>query len=314
MKTAFLFPGQGSQSIGMLKELATEHALVSEVFSEASDALGFDLWKLCQHGPEEQLNQTEFTQPAVLAADIAVWRVWQALGGQSPDYMAGHSLGEYAALIAAGSIDFADGIKLVSTRGQLMQSATPTGVGAMAAILGLEDSAVELACSQAASVGVVSAANYNSPGQVVIAGEKQAVELACKYCSDAGARRAMLLAVSVPSHCALMQTAAEQFSESLSAVTISPATTTVLHNVNASTAANAELIQKYLLKQLYSPVRWTQTIKSMLKHEVTTFAECGPGRVLSGLNKRIDRSVSITALSSLEQMQNTIKDWSINNE
>lgn len=314
MKTAFLFPGQGSQSIGMLADLAAEYPQVAEVFNEASEALGFGLWDLCQQGPQEQLNQTEFTQPAVLAADIAVWRVWQSLGGGTPDYMAGHSLGEYAALVAAGSISLAEGIKLVSLRGQLMQSATPAGKGAMAAILGIEDSAVEAACDEASSSGIVSAANYNSPGQVVIAGDKAAVERACSLCSDAGARRAMLLAVSVPSHCALMQPAADKFAPALDALQIQPAASSILHNIDASVATGPESIRQHLLEQLYQPVRWTQSIQIMLDLGVEAFAECGPGKVLSGLNKRIARRVKITPLQSPGLLQDTILEWSTNNE
>lgn len=310
MKSAFLFPGQGSQSIGMLADLAADYSQVLDVFDEASETLGFDLWNLCQQGPQEQLNQTEFTQPAVLAADIAVWRVWQSLGGGTPDYMAGHSLGEYAALVAAGSINLADGIKLVSLRGQLMQSTTPEGSAAMAAILGIEDAAVEMACDEASSAGIVSAANYNSPGQVVIAGEKVAVELACSLCSSAGARRAILLAVSVPSHCALMRPAAEQLAPALEALQIQPAANAVLHNIDASVATDPESIRRHLLEQLYQPVRWAQSIETMLELGVETFAECGPGKVLSGLNKRIARRIKVTPLQSPRLLQDTILEWS----
>lgn len=314
MKTAFLFPGQGSQTIGMLNELATEYHQVGEVFAEASEAIGIDLWALCQTGPEEQLNKTEYTQPAMLAADIAVWQVWRSLNGEMPDFMAGHSLGEYAALVAAGSISLSDGIDLVNRRGQLMQTATPAGVGAMAAILGLEDELVEGACEQASKHGVVSAANYNSPGQVVIAGEKEAVETACQLCSDAGARRAMLLAVSVPSHCALMQPAADQFAASLDALNISATVTSVLHNVDASVATGAEAIRQHLLAQLSLPVRWSDCIQRMLKQDVQIFAECGPGKVLSGLNKRIARRIPITPLQTPGQLQATVEQWSAENE
>ncbi|MCF6225023.1 MAG: ACP S-malonyltransferase [Xanthomonadales bacterium] len=314
MKTAFLFPGQGSQSIGMLSELAAAHPQVVKVFAEASEAIGIDLWALCQTGPQKQLNKTEYTQPAMLAADIAVWQVWQSLNGGLPDFMAGHSLGEYAALVAAGSISLSDGIRLVNRRGQLMQAASPAGVGAMAAIIGLDDKLVEAACEQASSVGIVSAANYNSPGQVVIAGEKAAVEAACQLCSDAGARRAMLLAVSVPSHCALMQPAAEQFAASLEALNISATTTAVLHNVDASVAAGAEAIAEHLLAQLSLPVRWSESIQSMLDQGVQAFAECGPGKVLSGLNKRIARRVPITPLQTPDLLQATVQQWSTENE
>jgi len=310
MKTAFLFPGQGSQSIAMLADLAAQYPLVSEVFAEASDSLGMDLWDLAQHGPEEKLNQTEYTQPVLLAADLAVWRLWQSLDGRVPDFMAGHSLGEYSALVAAGSLSLADGIKLVAIRGQLMQAATPPGTGAMAAIIGLDDTAVETACAQAASVGIVSAANYNSPGQVVIAGERAAVEKACEYCSELGARRAIILAVSVPSHCALMQPAAKLLAKSFDELKLQASQIPVLHNTNTSISDNVESIKKHLLEQLYLPVRWHSSISWLLANEVAAFAECGPGKVLSGLNRRIARRIPITALENPAIFEKTLLQWS----
>ncbi len=310
MKTAFLFPGQGSQSIGMLADLAEQFTLVKDVFAESSDCLGLDLWGLAQQGPEEKLNQTEFTQPALLAADMAVWRVWQSINGRPPDYLAGHSLGEYSALVAAGCLSLADGIKLVAKRGQLMQAATPAGTGAMAAIIGLDDAQVEAACTQATSAGIVSPANYNSPGQVVIAGEKAAVEKACEYCSELGARRAIMLAVSVPSHCALMQPAAEQLALSFPDLNLKSAQIPVVHNTDATLSAGSDSIQEHLLEQLYLPVRWHSSVQWMLDNEVAAFAECGPGKVLSGLNRRIARRVPIAALENPETMQTTAAQWS----
>lgn len=310
MKTAFLFPGQGSQSIGMVADLAEQYPQVKEVFAEAGDCIDLDLWNLAQQGPEEKLNQTEFTQPALLAADIAVWRVWQSLDGRLPDYLAGHSLGEYSALVAAGSLELADGIKLVAKRGQLMQAATPAGIGAMAAIIGLDDAGVEAACLQASSVGIVSAANYNSPGQVVIAGEKAAVEKACELCTDQGARRAILLAVSVPSHCALMRPAAESLAEYFADLNIKAAEIPVLHNTDGTLSATSDSIREHLLEQLYLPVRWHNSIQWMLDNEVLAFAECGPGKVLSGLNRRIARRVPIAALENPEVLSATVAQWS----
>ncbi len=309
MKTAFLFPGQGSQSIGMLAALAEQFPLVKEVFVEAGDCIDLDLWGLAQSGPEEKLNQTEFTQPALLAADVAVWRVWQSIHGRTPDYLAGHSLGEYSALVAADCLSLVDGIKLVAKRGQLMQAATPAGTGAMAAIIGLDDDKVEAACAQAASAGIVSAANYNSPGQVVIAGEKAAIEKACEQCSELGARRAIMLAVSVPSHCALMQPAAEQLALSFSELSLKSAQIPVVHNTDATLSSGSDSIQEHLLEQLYLPVRWHSSVQWMLDNDVAAFAECGPGKVLSGLNRRIARRLPIAALNSPDTMLATAAQW-----
>ncbi len=294
----------------MLATMAAEFPLVKDTFAEAGDCLGLNLWELSQQGPETKLNQTEFTQPLLLAADIAVWRVWQSLDGRRPDYLAGHSLGEYAALVASGSLGFVAGIKLVSQRGQLMQAAVAPGQGAMAAIIGLDDAAIESACNQAASVGIVSAANYNSPGQVVIAGETAAVEKACAYCTEQGARRAIMLAVSVPSHCALMQAAAEQLATSLATIEFRTTQIPVLHNTDASLAGTADNIRQHLVKQLYLPVRWSSSIQRMLDYEVAVFAECGPGKVLSGLNRRIARRVAVTALETPDNLRSVVSQWS----
>jgi len=293
MSTSFamLFPGQGSQSVGMLSDLAAKHALVQETFSEASDVLDDDLWELAQSGPEEKLNQTEFTQPALLAADIATWRCWQAVGGGQPAFVAGHSLGEYAALVCADALSFADAIALVAARGKFMQAAVPEGTGAMAAILGLEDQAVEAVCVQALEVGVVSPANYNSVGQVVIAGEVAAVEKAMQLAKEAGAI-AKKIPVSVPSHCALMQPAADQMAEKLRAIEIKQPIIKVIQNADVKSFESPGAIRDALTRQLIAPVRWVETIQFMQQEGITQFFECGPGKVLAGLNKRISKEIT----------------------
>lgn len=291
MSLAFVFPGQGSQSIGMLDQLATEYAQVEETFAEASEALGYDLWQLVTSGSKEDLNQTERTQPAMLAAGIAVWRVWQSLTNIQPHYLAGHSLGEYSALVASGVLSFQDGIKLVELRGQYMQQAVPDGQGAMAAILGLDDDAVKQVCLQAAGNQIVEAVNFNSPGQVVIAGNINAVTKATELAKKQGAKRALILPVSVPSHCALMKPAAEKLSETLASVSISQAIIPVIHNVSVDTAQDDIAIKSLLAQQLYTPVRWVETIQWLSDHGVDKIIECGPGKVLSGLTKRIDKTV-----------------------
>ncbi|MFP5440914.1 MAG: ACP S-malonyltransferase [Gammaproteobacteria bacterium] len=285
-KIALVFPGQGSQSIGMLAGFA-DVAVVKQAFAEASQALGEDLWQLAQQGPEEKLNDTRWTQPALLAAGVAVQRAWQAAGGAAPVVMAGHSLGEYSALVAAGALSLADGVKLVAERGRLMQEAVPPGAGGMAAILGLEDDAVRAACAQAAQGEVVSAVNLNAPGQVVIAGSKAAVERAIEACKAAGAKRAIALPVSVPSHCALMKPAAEKLAVRLQEISISVPAIPVLNNVDVVAAASADAIRDALVRQLYSPVRWVETATKLANDGVNVIVECGPGKVLSGLNKRI---------------------------
>jgi [acyl-carrier-protein] S-malonyltransferase len=309
-KTAFLFPGQGSQSIGMLSGLAEQYSEVGETFKAASDVLGYDLWNLCQEGPAEHLNKTEVTQPAMLAAGIATWRAWKSMGGFNPDYLAGHSLGEYSALVAAGSIGFSEAIALVAERGRLMQSATPENAGAMAAVLGLENDQLADVCSKAAQGEVVSCANFNSPGQIVIAGDRAAVERACILASEAGARRTIPLAVSVPSHCALMQAAADKLIDVLAGIAVEPGETPVIHNVDVTVHKSANGIRDALVRQLSQPVRWTATIQTMIDNGVGCFAECGPGKVLAGLNRRISRDISSAALITGESLAETLENWS----
>ena len=286
---ALIFPGQGSQQRGMLRELAERYSVVRTTFEEASDALGYDLWKIVQEGPEASLNATACTQPALLTSSIAVWRVWQELEGPRPSVMSGHSLGEYSAMVCAGVMGFAEGVKLVRLRGDAMQDAVPEGEGAMAAILGLEDTAVETACEKAAQGDVVSAVNYNAPGQVVIAGAKSAVERAIAQCQAAGAKRAMPLPVSVPSHCALMKPAAARLSAAISEIDLRAPRYSVIQNVDAQAHADVETLRTRLIEQLYQPVRWSACVETMHAQGVHTFIECGPGKVLTGLNKRIVR-------------------------
>ncbi len=291
MSFAFIFPGQGSQSVGMLADLAAQYAQVAETFVEASEALGYDLWKITQEGPADELNQTHITQPAMLAGGIAVHRVWQAQGGARPLAMAGHSLGEYTALVAAGSLSLADAVQLVADRGRFMQEAVPAGVGAMAAILGLDDARVIEVCKQAAQGEVVSAVNFNSPGQVVVAGHKAAVERAVELAKEAGAKRALLLPVSVPSHCSLMLPAAEKLAERLAGIEFSAPAIPVYNNVDVTAESDADAIRAALKRQLFSPVRWVETIQALADAGVDTVVECGPGKVLAGLNKRINKGM-----------------------
>ncbi|MFP5381365.1 MAG: ACP S-malonyltransferase [Gammaproteobacteria bacterium] len=295
MKLAFVFPGQGSQSVGMMQGLA-DRPEVRFTFSEASDALGQDLWALASEGPADALNQTVNTQPAMLAADIAIWRVWQATGGPQPELLAGHSLGEYAALVAAGALDFTDAIRLVRFRAEAMQAAVPEGVGAMAAILGLDDDGVRAVCADAAAGEVVEAVNLNSPGQVVIAGNKAAVERAMTLAKERGAKRALPLPVSVPSHSSLMRPAAEQLRAHLQGVEIKAPTIRVLHNTDVQSHAAPEAIRDALAKQLHTPVRWVETVQALKAAGIERVIECGPGKVLAGLNKRIDDSLPAVAL------------------
>ncbi|RRW21223.1 [acyl-carrier-protein] S-malonyltransferase [Stutzerimonas stutzeri] len=297
---AFVFPGQGSQSLGMLAELGAQQSVIIDTFAEASAALGYDLWALTQQGPEEQLNQTDKTQPAILAASVALWRLWQAEGGARPAFVAGHSLGEYSALVAAGSLPFADAVKLVELRGQLMQQAVPAGQGGMAAILGLEDADVLAACAEAAQGEVVSAVNFNAPGQVVIAGGAAAVERAIEACKAKGAKRAMALPVSVPSHCDLMRPAAERFAASVEAIAWQAPQIPLVQNVSAAVVADLGTLKRDLLAQLYSPVRWVESMVALGDRGVTSLVECGPGKVLSGLNKRCVKGVSTYNLDTPE--------------
>lgn len=289
---AFVFPGQGSQSVGMLAELAQQQPLIQHTFSEASDALGYDLWALTQQGPEESLNQTDKTQPAILTASVALWRLWQAEAAVQPAFVAGHSLGEYSALVAAGSLSLADAVRLVERRGQLMQQAVPAGQGGMAAILGLEDADVLAACAEAGQGEVVGAVNFNAPGQVVIAGAASAVARAIEACKARGAKRAMALPVSVPSHCALMRPAAEQFAASIEALSWQVPSIALVQNVSAAVPADLATLKRDLLAQLYSPVRWVETVQYLAEQGVTELVECGPGKVLSGLNKRCVKGVN----------------------
>ena len=292
---SFVFPGQGSQAVGMLAELAAAYPLVGDTFSEASAALGLDLWRLVQEGPAEELNLTHNTQPAMLAAGVAVWRVWQQQGGVQPAYLAGHSLGEYTALVAGGAIEFADAVRLVAERGRLMQAAVPEGTGAMAAILGLDDDQVRAACAQAAAGEVVEAVNFNSPGQVVIAGHAGAVARAVEAAKAAGAKRAVTLPVSVPSHCALMRPAAERLAQRLASMAVRVPQIPVLHNVDVAVASTADAVRDRLARQLHSPVRWAETVRRLAAEGVTLIVEAGPGKVLVGLNKRIDKSLESVA-------------------
>ena len=302
MKLAFVFPGQGSQSVGMMQGWG-ERTEVRATFIEASDALGQDLWALVTDGPADLLNQTVNTQPAMLAADVAAWRVWQAAGGATPALLAGHSLGEYAALVAAGALGFADAIRLVRFRAEAMQAAVPEGVGAMAAILGLDDDAVRVVCSEAAAGEVVEAVNLNSPGQVVIAGNKAAVERAMALAKERGAKRALPLPVSVPSHSSLMLPAAEKLLAHLQGVAIATPTIPVLHNTDVQSHTEPDAIRVALAKQLHTPVRWVETVQALKTAGIDRVIECGPGKVLAGLAKRIDDSLPALALVDEASLQ-----------
>lgn len=295
---AFVFPGQGSQAVGMLAELAGEHPQIGETFAEAADALGYDLWQLCQNGPEAELNRTDRTQPAILAASIALWRVWAANSAVRPGFVAGHSLGEYSAAVAAEVIGFADALRLVERRGQLMQQAVPAGEGSMAAILGLADEQIIQLCAEAAQGEVVSAVNFNAPGQVVVAGQAAAVQRAIEACKAAGAKRAIELPVSVPSHCALMKPAAEQLARDFEQLSWQSPQITLVQNVSARPAADLDTLRSQLVEQLYNPVRWVESIEYIAAQGVTDLVECGPGKVLSGLNKRCAKGVATHNLDS----------------
>jgi len=297
MAFALVFPGQGSQSIGMLSALASDEPLVLETFAEASAALGYDLWKLCQEGPEELLGSTERTQPAMLTAGIATWRVWRKHGGPMPTAMAGHSLGEYSALVATGAIDFKTAVALVQFRGQAMQAAVPAGQGAMAAILGADDADVEAACREAAQGDVVQPANFNSPGQIVIAGSAAAVDRAIELLKAKGAKRAIKLPVSVPSHSALMAPAAEKLAQRLSETKIDQPTVRDIYTVDVRKHGDVASIREALVQQLVKPVRWTETIQAIVAGGARVVIECGPGRVLTGLNRRIEKNKEIAMLA-----------------
>lgn len=307
MSTAFIFPGQGSQSIGMMNALAESDTLIQDTFSEASSVLGYDLWELVNDGPVEKLNSTEYTQPAMLTAGVATWRAWLEAGGTAPALMAGHSLGEYTALVCAGVLNFSDAVSLVSDRAHFMQQAVPEGEGAMAAILGLDDDEVTTLCQQNAAGEVLQAVNYNAPGQVVVAGSAAAVGRLVENAKAAGAKRALLLPVSVPSHCALMQPASDRMAERLKQVSISQAQIPVIHNVNVQTASDDDELRQLLARQISEPVRWVETINSMNEKGVSQLIECGPGKVLCGLSKRINRDMSCIPLITKDSIVNTLE-------
>jgi len=308
MTFAFVFPGQGSQSVGMLAQLASSEPLIQETFAEASAVLGYDLWQLCQQGPEASLGSTERTQPAMLTAGVATWRVWRKHGGPMPGAMAGHSLGEYSALVCSGALDFKTAVALVQFRGQAMQAAVPAGQGAMAAILGVDDGDVVAACAEAAQGEVVQAANFNSPGQVVIAGGAAAVDRAIEVLKGKGAKRAIKLPVSVPSHSALMQPAAERLAEKLKSIQFAQPQVRDIYTVDVRTHQDAASIRDALVQQLVKPVRWTETVRAILAGGAKVLVECGPGKVLTGLNRRIDKNkdIGMLAIEDAESLQQAL--------
>lgn len=303
MSLGFVFPGQGSQSLGMLASLADAYPVVQQTFASASDVLGYDLWQLVQNGPEDKLNETQNTQPALLTASVATWRVWNEKQGAQPVIMAGHSLGEYSALVCAGAMQFEDAVSLVAKRGAYMQEAVPAGEGAMAAILGLSDEQVKSACNDAAQGEVVAAVNFNAPGQVVIAGKATAVDRAIELCKEAGAKRALKLAVSAPSHCQLMEPAAERLMNELQSIDIQSPAIPVLNNVDVASETDADKIRDALKRQLCNPVRWVETIQKMHADGVDQLIECGPGKVLVGLNKRIEKTMTVSPVLSPETIE-----------
>ena len=302
-----VFPGQGSQSQGMQSDLADQYSEVREVYAEAADILGYDLWQLVQEGPAERLGETTVTQPAMLTAGVAAWRVWQAAEGAAPALMAGHSLGEYSALVCAGSVSFADALTVVQRRSELMQNAVPAGEGAMAAILGLDDDAIIGVCKEAAENGVADAVNFNAPGQVVIAGDTAAIGRAIELAKERGAKRAMPLPVSVPAHSALMQGAGEALAEALSAAEFSTPAITVIAASNAQPYADGDDIRTRLSRQVYAPVRWVETINAMTTAGATTIVECGPGKVLAGLMRRIDKAVPCKYINDVDSLNSALQ-------
>lgn len=306
-KVAFIFPGQGSQTVGMLAELAKEYPLIQETFVQASEVLKFDLWKLCQEGPAVALNQTENTQPALLVASVALWRVWLQQQGVKPIFMAGHSLGEYSALVCAGALDFLTAVRLVAERGRLMQASVPPGGGAMAAILGLDNDKLRALCESLAEGQVLAPANYNSMGQTVVAGDAAAVDRLLQHAKQAGAKLAKRISVSVPSHCALMKPAAEHLAETLRTIPISVPHIPVINNVDVSIEQDPIAIKKALTQQLYSPVRWVEIIQFLEKQSIDEFIECGPGKVLAGLNKRIT-AIRTLSIQDPEILQEALND------
>ncbi|KJV36930.1 ACP S-malonyltransferase [Luteibacter yeojuensis] len=304
---AIVFPGQGSQSIGMLAELAAAHPEVKATFDEASAGAGVDLWAISQQGPEEQLNSTENTQPALLAASVAVWRVYLKQGGPLPAYFSGHSLGEYSALVAAGAISLKDAAGLVAERGRLMQAAVPPGVGAMAAILGGDDAQIAQVCEEVAQGQVVAPANFNSPGQLVIAGHAEAVDRALARLAELGVKKAVKLAVSVPSHCMLMRDAADRLGERMAAIDWQLPSIPVVQNADAKVHATLDDIRGALQRQLYLPVRWTECVQALAAHGITQALECGPGKVLAGLIKRIDKSIDGKAIGTPAELDAAVQ-------
>lgn len=306
---AFVFPGQGSQSLGMLASLSDQNPIVQETFVEASQGAGIDLWALSQGGPEEMLNRTEYTQPALLAAGVAVWRVWQASAGAQPSYFAGHSLGEYTALVAAEAITLVDAAHLVRIRGQAMQASAPAGIGAMAAVIGAEDDVVETICREVSGDHVVVPANYNSPGQIVIGGHVAAVDAALAKLAEAGVRKAVKLAVSVPSHTPLMREAANRLEEAMAAYSWQEPTIPVVQNVDARVHQTTDDIRDALVRQLYLPVRWVQSVQALIAEGVTRCGECGPGKVLSGLSRRIDKNIDMRSLGTPDELATAREAW-----
>lgn len=305
-KFAFVFPGQGSQSVGMLTELTREFPVAARTFAEASSALGYDLLQLIQMGPPEKLNQTAYTQPALLAASVAVWRVWTSQGGKQPSMLAGHSLGEYTALVCANALNFATAVQLVAERGRLMQAAVPEGQGAMAALVGLDDIKVQEICEIAAQGEVLAPANFNAIGQVVVSGQRAAVERAVAIAETAGAILAKMLPVSVPSHCELMRSAAAQLSTKLAVTACSTPEIAVINNVDVVVNSDPNAIKDALVKQLYSPVRWVETVQTMAKQGIECIVECGPGKVLTGLNRRIVNGITTISISDTKSIQDAL--------
>jgi len=310
MKTVFMFPGQGSQKIGMMSDLLNESDIAKQVFKEASEAIGIDLLDIALNGPEELINQTAITQPIVLTASVAMWRVWESKSEIKADFVCGHSLGEYTALVASGVLDFQDAVRLVHLRGQLMQNAVPAGEGGMAALLGLDDEGVQSACEEAALGDVVAAANFNSPGQVVISGATEALERAMIIAKEKGAKRAAKLPVSVPCHCSLLQPAGEELANAMSQLAFSEPLIPIMQNVNAKMAIDLDVLKVNLLAHLHKPVLWSQSISNLVKEGAGTFIECGPGKVLAGLNKRIDKSVKTLAMSDMAGLEQVLSELS----
>jgi [acyl-carrier-protein] S-malonyltransferase len=307
---AFVFPGQGSQKVGMLAEMAAANPLLEQTYAEASAALDLDLWELVQKGEQEQLNLTEHTQPVLLTDSVALWRIWQQAGGPAPAAMAGHSLGEFSALVCAGALEFSDAVKLVRDRGRFMQTAVPVGEGAMAAVLGLDDQRITEICAEAGAGDVVEAVNFNAPGQVVIAGQVAAVDRALELCKAAGAKRAMPLPVSAPFHTSLMRPAGDKLAESLAGLTLSPPQIPVIHNVHARSEQDPQAIKSLLVDQIHSPVKWVECVQAMVERGVETTVECGPGKVLSGLNKRIHKSLQCLNIEDPQTLETALQTLS----